>query len=163
MAGVTMPRMLTGLVWGVAANLIWGLAFLVPRLLPAQDSVEITLGRYLFYGLLSAGIAGFTGASGLRGHSRRVWLTGLVFAFAGNLGYYFFLVQGVVHVGAPVTAVIIGTLPVTVALAGNWVRHESALSRLLLPLGLIAIGLLLVNVTEVDWRGAPGRRSRPAQ
>jgi drug/metabolite transporter (DMT)-like permease len=163
MAGVRTSHVLVGLLCGVAANLIWGLAFLVPVLLPPSDSVEITLGRYLFYGVVSVGIAAFTGMAGLRGHNRRVWQTGMVFAFAGNLGYYFFLVQGVAHVGAPVTTVIIGTLPVTVALAGNWVRHESSFSRLLLPLGLIAVGLVLVNMTEVDWRTALGSRSVPAQ
>ena len=106
-----------GVLCGITANLIWGLAFLMPVLLPNSDAV-----------------------------------TALVFAFAGHLGYYFFLVEGIAHAGAPVTTVIIGTLPVTVALAGNRARKEFPLSRLLLPLGCITVGLVLVNLKEVDWR-----------
>jgi drug/metabolite transporter (DMT)-like permease len=75
----------------------------------------------------------------------------VVFAFAGHLGYYVFLVQGITHAGAPITTVILGTLPVTVALTGNWARREFPFSRLLLPLGSITVGLVLVNLQEVDW------------
>ncbi len=152
-----------GTLYGVSANLLWGLAFLVPVLLPASSSVAITVGRYLFYGVVSAGIVACTRGAGLRGLDRRVWATALVFAFAGNLGYYFFMVQGLVHAGAPATTVIIGTLPVTMALYGNWRRREFPFRRLLLPLGLIAAGLALVNLTEIDWRGVGGGRSLPAQ
>ncbi len=141
-----------GVLCGITANLIWGLAFLMPVLLPNSDAVALALGRYFFFGVLSLGILVFRRGAGMRGLDRRVWLTALVFAFAGHLGYYFFLVEGIAHAGAPVTTVIIGTLPVTVALAGNRARKEFPLSRLLLPLGCITVGLVLVNLKEVDWR-----------
>ncbi|MEU5696353.1 DMT family transporter [Actinosynnema sp. NPDC020468] len=148
------PPLLVGVLCGVGANLIWGLAFLMPLLLPGSDAVALALGRYLVFGVVSAAILVVTRGGGARGLGRRVWGTALVFAFAGHLGYYFFLVQGITHAGAPITTVIIGTLPVTVAVTGNLVRREFPFSRLLLPLGLITVGLVLVNVMEVDWRGA---------
>lgn len=148
------PSLLVGVLSGVGANLIWGLAFLVPVLLPDSDAVALALGRYLVFGVVSVGILVVTRGAGLRGVGRQVWITATLFAFAGHLGYYFFLVQGITHAGAPITAVIIGTLPVTVAVTGNWVRREFPFSRLLLPLGFITVGLVLVNVTEVDWRSA---------
>jgi drug/metabolite transporter (DMT)-like permease len=144
---------------GVGANLFWGLAFLVPLLLPGSDAVALALGRYLVFGLVSVGIVIFARGAGMCGLGRRVWLTALVFAFAGHFGYYFFLVQGIIHAGAPVTTVILGTLPVTVALAGNWIRKEFPFSRLLIPLGLITVGLVLVNLVEIDWGSAFGGRS----
>lgn len=145
------PSLLTGVLCGVTANLIWGLAFLMPVLLPDADAVALALGRYLAFGLVSLGVVIFRRGAGMRGLGRHVWFTALAFAFAGHLGYYFFLVQGIRNTGAPITTVIIGTLPVTVALTGNWVRKEFPFSRLLVPLGFIVVGLVLVNLMEVDW------------
>ncbi|MFF2808834.1 DMT family transporter [Streptomyces sp. NPDC058000] len=145
------PSLLIGVLCGISANLVWGLAFLIPVLLPTSDSVALALGRYLCFGVVSVGIMIFTRGAGMRGLDRKVWLTALAFAFAGHLGYYFFLVQGITHAGSPISTVIIGTLPVTVALTGNWVRKEFPFSRLLLPLGFITVGLVLVNLKEVDW------------
>jgi drug/metabolite transporter (DMT)-like permease len=142
----------TGVAVGVAANLTWGLAFLVPVLLAAFDPVVITLGRYLAYGTVSLLLLA-VGAQKLRGHGWGMWRTAALFALTGNVGYYFFLVQGIALVGAPVVVVIIGTMPVTVALYGNWRRREFPFSRLALPLGLIVTGLVVVNAVEVDWSG----------
>ena len=153
------PSLLIGVLCGVGANLFWGLAFLMPLLFPDSDAAALALGRYLVFGVVSVGIMIFARGAGMRGLGRRVWLTALVFAFAGHLGYYFFLVQGIIHTGAPITTVILGTLPVTVALTGNWVRREFPFSRLLVPLGFITIGLILVNLMEVDWRTAFSGRS----
>jgi drug/metabolite transporter (DMT)-like permease len=149
---------LFGVLCGISANLIWGLAFLIPVLLPDSDAVALALGRYLVFGLLSACILIVRRGAGMRGLDRRVWLTALVFAFAGHVGYYFFLVQGISHAGAPITTAIIGTLPVTVAVTGNLVRREFPFSRLLLPLGFITVGLVLVNVMEVHDSGGLGVR-----
>nr|BFE99089.1 hypothetical protein GCM10020241_07650 [Streptoalloteichus tenebrarius] len=145
---------------GIAANMTWGLAFLVPVLLAEFNPVAITVGRYLCYGLLSLVIALVTG-NRLR-YPRAVWGRAVLFAVTGNIGYYFLVVQGVELVGAPVVAVIIGTLPVTVALYGNWSHRDVPFRLLALPLVLIACGLVVVNAVEVDWSGV-GTRSLPAQ
>ena len=139
---------LNGILCGVGANLIWGLAFLIPVLLPGSNSVALALGRYLVFGVLSAGILIARRGTGVRGLGWRVWCTALAFAFIGHLGYYFFLVQGITHVGVPVATAIIGTMPVAIALTGNWIRREFPFSSLLVPLGLITVGLILVNVME---------------
>lgn len=145
-----------GVAMGIAANLTWGLAFLVPVLLAEFSPIAVTLGRYFCYGLVSLAILGFAGTR-LRGHSWSVWRSCVAFAVAGNVGYYFFLVQGIALVGAPVVTVIIGTLPVTVALYGNWLRQEFPFRQLALPVGLILAGLVTVNLTELDWSGLGGR------
>jgi drug/metabolite transporter (DMT)-like permease len=145
----------TGLGVGIGANLIWGLAFLIPVLLSGSSPVAVTLGRYVCYGLLSLLLVVFTGAQ-LRGHGWPVWRTCLLFAVTGNVGYYFFLVQGVALVSAPVVTVVIGTLPVTVALYGNARRREFPFRRLALPVGLILVGLVVVNISEIDWSGIRG-------
>lgn len=146
--------MFIGILCGLSANLIWGLAFLIPVLLPDSDSVALALGRYMVFGVLSVGILIARRGAELSGLSWRVWSTALLFAFAGHLGYYFFLVQAITHAGAPIATSIIGIMPVTVALAGNWIRREFPFSRLLIPLGFIVVGLVLVNVMEGRWDNA---------
>jgi len=146
--------MFIGLLCGLSANLIWGLAFLIPVMLPDSDSVALALGRDLVFGVLSAGILIARRGAGIRGLNWRVWGTALLFAFAGHLGYYFFLVQAITHAGAPIATAIIGILPVTIALTGNWIRREFPFSRLLVPLGFIIVGLILVNVMEGHWDSA---------
>lgn len=145
----------TGLGVGIGANMIWGLAFLIPVLLSEFSPVAVTLGRYVCYGLLSVLLVLFTSAR-IRGHDWPVWRACLLFAVTGNVGYYFFLVQGVALVSAPVVAVIIGTVPVTVALYGNAKRREFPFRRLALPIGLILAGLVMVNTSEIDWSGVRG-------
>lgn len=140
--------MFIGILCGLSANLIWGLAFLIPVLLPDSDSVALALSRYMVFGALSAGILVARRGAGIRGLNWRVWGTALLFAFTGHIGYYFFLVQAITHAGAPIATAIVGTLPVTVALTGNWIRKEFPFSRLLVPLGFIVVGLILVNVME---------------
>jgi len=142
----------TGVTFGVLANMDWGLAFLIPVLLVEFDPAVITVGRYLCYGLVSVALVVAT-RNRLR-YPMAIWRSAVQFAIAGHVGYYFFLVQGVVLVGAPVVTIIIGTLPVTVALYGN-LRHRDYPYRKLAPsLLLIGCGLVMVNLMEVDWSGA---------
>ncbi|GAA1338517.1 DMT family transporter [Saccharothrix algeriensis] len=144
-----------GVAVGVLANMAWGLAFLVPVLLAEFDPVVITVGRYLCYGLVSLVLVVVT-RNRLR-YPLPVWRSAVLFAVAGNVGYYFFVVQGVALVGAPVVAVVIGTLPVTVALYGNLRHRDHPFRRLVPSLLLIGCGLVVVNAVEVDWSGASGR------
>jgi drug/metabolite transporter (DMT)-like permease len=88
----------------------------------------------------------------VKGSNRRTWLTALLFAATGNVGYYIFLVLGVQNVGASVTALINGTLPVTIALYGNWKRREYPFSRLLLPVILLVLGLLVINISALSGK-----------
>lgn len=149
-----------GVTFGVVANMIWGLAFLMPVLLDAFSPMIITVGRYTCYGLMSLVMVAVT-RNRLR-YPLAVWRSAVLFALAGHIGYYFVLVQGVALVGAPVVTIIIGTLPVTVALYGN-LRHRDSPFRQLAPsLLIIGVGLVLVNLMEVDWSGT-GEHSLPAQ
>lgn len=136
---------------GIMANMVWGLGYLIPVLLSAFSPVAITVGRYLSYGLVSLVII-FVAGRGIR-YRARVWWVAVQFAISGNIVYYFSIVLGVSLVGAPVVAVILGTLPVTVTLYANR-RHRDYPFRTLIPaLLLIGFGLVVVNALEVDWSG----------
>jgi drug/metabolite transporter (DMT)-like permease len=133
---------------GTLAGLVWGLAFLIPVLLTGWGAVAITVGRYLAYGALSLLLVGLGGAT-LRATARRHWRPALAFALTGNVCYYLLLVLGIALVGAPVTDIIIGCIPVTMALVGNVISAAYPWRRLLLPVTLVVVGLLIVNVLEL--------------
>jgi drug/metabolite transporter (DMT)-like permease len=149
--GTGRTAMTAGVAVGILANMTWGLGYLIPVLLSAFNPVAITVGRYLSYGLVSLIVIAVAGR-GMR-YPATVWWRALQFAISGNIVYYFAIVLGVSLVGAPVVAVILGTLPVTVTLYANR-RHRDYSFRTLVPaLLLIGFGLVLVNAMEVDWSG----------
>ncbi len=149
-----------GVAYGIGANLVWGLAFLVPVVLPGAPTTALALGRYLAFGAISVVLLAVTWRRALVGVGPRHWRTAAVFAVTGHLGYYALLVQGIRWAGAPVATVVIGLLPVSVAVTGNWLRREYPFSRLVPPLVLIVAGLALVYAVELDWQSAVAGRSR---
>jgi drug/metabolite transporter (DMT)-like permease len=151
-------RTAAGIAAGTAAGLVWGLAFLLPVLLPGWTAVTVTAGRYLVYGALSLVLLA-VGGRRLRHLSRRHWRPALTFALTGNVGYYLLLVVGVQLAGAPATDIVIGCIPVTVALAGNVRRPAYAWRTLMFPLALVIAGLLIVDVLQVT---GPGQRASAA-
>jgi drug/metabolite transporter (DMT)-like permease len=151
-AGTTAPgrsgASAAGMAAGVGASLVWGSAFAVPVLLGGWNPVIVTLGRYLVYGLLSAFL--FTlGGAGLRRVLREHWRTALAFALAGNAVYYLLLVIGIKAAGAPLTDMVIGAIPVVVAVTGNLLAPAVTWRRLALPLALVTAGLALVSALEL--------------
>ena len=142
-----------GVLAGVATNMLWALAIVMPVVLAEQSALALTLGRYTAYGLVSLAVIAVLRGDGVRSLRRREWGIALVFAAAGNVGYYFLFVLAVANAGAPLAAAIIGALPITVALYGNWRRREFPFGRLLWPIALLVTGLLLMNVAEWDAGG----------
>src|SRR6266536_2920647 len=154
--GAASAGSLGGVTAGTAAGLVWGLAFLVPVLLHGWSAVAVTSGRYLAYGAVSAILFALGGRS-LRGLTRRHWRPALAFAITGNVGYYLLLVLGIELIGAPVTDIVIGCIPVTLALAGNIASRAYAWRKLALPVGLVTAGLLFANIPAVA--ASPGNGS----
>jgi drug/metabolite transporter (DMT)-like permease len=144
-------RSAAGLAAGISGALIWGSAFAVPVLLGSWNPVIVTLGRYLAYGLLSAILLALGGRD-LRRVLREHWRAALVFAISGNVGYYLLLVIAIKAAGAPLADMVIGAIPVVVAVTGNALsrtRDTVPWRRLALPLIVITAGLILVSVLEI--------------
>ncbi|MBO4204626.1 DMT family transporter [Micromonospora echinofusca] len=148
----------TGVTAGVTAGLLWGLAFLLPELLRGWSAVTITMGRYLAYGLVALLIFAMAGAA-LRRQARQHWRAALTFAVTGNVGYYLLMVLGVQAVGAPVTGIVIGCMPVTIAVVGNLLAPSYPWRRLVVPIALVLLGLLVVNVVELQQAAPAGASS----
>ena len=145
--------MLIGTLFALAAGLMWGLVFIGPLLLPDYPAALQSFGRYLAFGLIAVPLAWFDRHK-LRHFSRSDWLEAGKLGLVGNIVYYLFLASAIGHAGGPLPTMIIGTLPVVIAISSN-LRDGQRDGRLpwlkLLPsLGLIAAGIGCVNQAELD-------------
>lgn len=108
--------MFIGVVFALAAGLMWGLIFVGPLLVPDYPAALQSTGRYLAFGLITLPLAWFDRRR-LRKLRRQDWLEALKLTAIGNLLYYLCLASAIQRTGAPVSTMIIGTLPVVIAIA----------------------------------------------
>lgn len=148
-----------GVACALAAGLLWGLVFIVPLLLPGYSAAQLSAGRYLAFGLvaLPLALAGRTGLARLR---RADWLEALRLALVGNLAYYALLAAAIQQAGAPLPTMIIGTLPVVIAVCANLGQREIAWRRLALPLVVLGAGIALVHSDELARLRAQGQSAQ---
>ena len=149
--------LLVGTAFALAAGLMWGLVFVGPLWLPDYPAAMHTFGRYLAFGLIALPL-GWLDRRRLRELTRADWIEALKLAAVGNIVYYLFLSSALQRAGGPLPTVIIGTLPVVIAIttrlrgqrAGARVEKRSSWARMLPSLLLIAVGIVLVNNAELQ-------------
>ena len=140
-------RLAIGIGSAMAAGLCWGMIFSVPVLLPDYPPLALSAGRYLAFGLIVL-LPAWLDRRRLAALAREDWKKALELALVGNLLYYAGIAFGAQLAGAPMTAAIIGTLPVVIAVSGNLVDKQVRWRRLALPLAVIAGGLALIHGDE---------------
>ena len=142
----------SGVLFALAAGLMWGLVFVGPLLLPEYPATLQSFGRYLAFGLIALPLGWFD-RDKLKSLTRSDWLEALKLALVGNIVYYLFLASAIQRAGGPLPTMIIGTLPVVIAVASNLrdVKRDGRLPwlRLLPSLLLIAAGIACVNQVEI--------------
>lgn len=145
--------MFAGVLFALSAGLMWGLIFVGPLLVPEYPGALQSVGRYVAFGLLALPLA-WHARQRLRLLSRADWIEALKLTLVGNILYYTCLANAIQRTGAPVSTMIIGTLPVVISVTANLVygHHDGRLSwRKLTPaLVLIALGLVCVNAAELQ-------------
>lgn len=152
-----------GLLFALAAGLMWGLVFVAPLLLADYPAALLVVGRYLAFGLIALPLA-LIDRRALRSLTRADWWAATKLSAIGNFLYYFCLAAAIQRAGGPLPTVIIGTLPVVIAITANR-RNQQRDGRLpwlkLLPaLGLIAAGIACVNQAELAALGASAQLRR---
>lgn len=150
---MTSNRLLAGVACGMAAGLMWGIIFSVPVLLPNYPPLALSAGRYLAFGLIVL-IPALADRHRLGALHRSDWRKAFELALVGNLLYYSCIAYAVQNAGAPMTAMVIGTLPVVISLTGAVLEKQLNWRRLGWPLAVISTGLLLVHVEEWQHGGA---------
>jgi drug/metabolite transporter (DMT)-like permease len=142
-----------GVGCALAAGLMWGLVFVAPVMLPEYPPLVLSAGRYLAFGLIALAVAA-TDLSALRRLAPADWSQAARLSLVGNLLYYTFLAAGIQLAGVPLPTVLIGTLPIVIAIAANASEGALPWRRLAPSLAVITLGVLLVNQTELARLGA---------
>lgn len=147
------PTLAAGTLYALAAGLLWGLVFVVPLLLPQYPAALLSFGRYLAFGLIALPLA-WLDRRRISELTRADWLEAAKLGLVGNLLYYLCLAAAIQRAGGPLPTMIIGTLPVVIALVSN--RRDAGRdgqvrwAQLLPSLLLIAAGIGLVNQVEMQ-------------
>ncbi len=152
--------MLIGILCAVGAGFMWGLVFVAPLMLPEYPGVVLSFGRYIAFGLIAL-VPAFFNRRQIAALSKSDWMVAFKLSVVGNLLYYAALATAIQLADAPLPTMLIGTLPVAIAVCSNWSPghpSETVAWRLLAPsLLVIFIGLMLVNANELAH--LDGRRS----
>ncbi len=149
-ASILREAMLSGVLAGLAAGALWGLVFVMPRMVQGFNAVDLAAGRFAAYGALAAFVM-------LIGLKQRRWptaqqaLAALALSLLGFSGYYLLLVLAIRDAGTEVPTLIIGTIPLWVMLLG---KPQGLLWRALVPgLLLTAAGLALMTWAREEQAG----------
>jgi drug/metabolite transporter (DMT)-like permease len=142
-----------GAAFALAAGMLWGIVFVTPLVLPEYPAALLSMGRYLAFGLIAIPLA-LADRRNLRRFTRADWLEAAKLSAVGNLLYYLLLASAIQRAGGPLPTMIIGTLPVVIAVTSNLRdgHRDGRLpwGRLAPSLVLIAGGIGLVNRVELD-------------
>ncbi|MDU5500904.1 MAG: DMT family transporter [Enterobacter sp.] len=144
--------MISGVLYALLAGMMWGLIFVGPLIVPEYPAILQSTGRYLALGLIALPLA-WLGRARLRQLSRQDWGTALALTMMGNLIYYVCLASAIQRTGAPVSTMIIGTLPVVIPVFANLLYSQRdgklAWSKMAPALVCTALGLICVNIAEL--------------
>ena len=141
--------MLTGVLSALGAGLIWGSVFVMPLLLPDYPGGVLAFGRYLAFGVIALPL-GWQARRALRTLDRDDWREALKLSLVGNILYYSTLATAIQLAGAPLPTMIIGTLPLVIAIVSNLSERTLPWRRLAPALLVLAGGIALVNQTEMQ-------------
>ena len=136
--------MFPAILAGIAAGALWGLTFIAPRFIGTASAADLVMARFACYGAISALWLIWQRGAPLAGLGPRDWLRLIALGALGNSLYYLLTVFAVRAGSAGLAALIVGTLPVMFAIAGNLLRPALPWPRLALALAPIAAGLALL-------------------
>ena len=142
--------MIKGIVFALGACFIWGLIFVVPQFMTGFTSIEVALGRYLLYGIISSLIFCKSKLQGTCRYPREIWIKALYFSLISTIGYYTCLVLALRYSTPAICALVLGISPIVIAFYGNWKQKETAFRSLAIPSILILLGLVIINIPHIE-------------
>jgi len=135
-----------GLLCVLIATALWGFAFLSPKLLPTFNSLEIVIGRYFFFGSFSLIL--MLKQRSWNGFKFKDFKQVFLLAITSNILFYSFLVLSLRLAGGTLGSLIVGLLPVSLSLYGNFITKDFSFKLMVLPLIVIFLGLITLNIDE---------------
>lgn len=138
-----------GVLSGLCAGAMWGLVFLAPKFVPEASPFLLSAGRYIAYGLI-AGLLVAPRWKRLVGLlDRKTWWALIWLSLCGNVVYYLFLVVSVHYAGVAASALIVGAVPVVVALWGLRDKNSPPLLKVGPPIAVAALAIVLIGYESI--------------
>jgi drug/metabolite transporter (DMT)-like permease len=147
--------MTLGVLYALGAGLLWGLVFITPVLLPTYSGMMLSVGRYIAFGLIALAIA-WPSRAKLKALEKEDWVAAAWLSLVGNIIYYSTLAAAIQLADPPLPTMIIGALPIVIAICANLSESTLPWRRLALPLLVIALGIGCVNHEELGRLQASG-------
>ena len=144
---------LAGVACGLGAGALWGLVFLAPKAAPDASPMMMSAGRYLAYGLIAAVLLAPRWSSVRPYLNAAAWRGLIGLSLAGNIIYYLFLVVAVHFAGVAASALIVGMVPVAVAVWGLKDPDSPPLSKSAPPVLLATLAVALIGWEAFNGRG----------
>jgi drug/metabolite transporter (DMT)-like permease len=136
------------IVLGIAAAglaaISWSLSFIVPFVIGGYSLFDFALVEFLFSGVLSLLLL-WKNARAVRQLRAQDWWAACSLGLIGYVGYFLAVMGAALYAGPVIAPAFLGLVPVVLAVTGNFRERVVAWKALALPLGLAAVGLLLVN------------------
>jgi drug/metabolite transporter (DMT)-like permease len=146
--------MTAGIIYALAACFVWGIVFIIPLILYEFSSIEISAGRFGFYGMVSLALLARDKFLGGGDYKKSTWLSASYFSFLWIFGFTL-LVLSTRYSSAAMCALIFGIGPITIAFYGNWLRKEQSFRSLAIPSAFILLGLFLTNCPKLIEHETP--------
>jgi drug/metabolite transporter (DMT)-like permease len=140
-------QLMVGVAAAVFAALAWSLNFIVPYTIGPYSIYDVAVCRFLMSGVLGLLILGFKREQ-LAGLCARDWWVAAWLGCIGYVGYFLAIAAASLYAGPVIPPAFVATVPVVLAVIGNFGPDRIAWRSLVLPIGLSLFGLLLVN-----WQG----------
>jgi drug/metabolite transporter (DMT)-like permease len=137
--------MLHGILAGLAAGALWGLTFVAPRAVLPYTEFDLAILRYLAFGLTSLFLMVCSKKFRPGPMSGKQILLALWLGMTGFVVYFICTSLSINLAGPAIAPLVIGALPLLLAIYGNWQDRNVAWSTIAIPLFLIALGLGIVN------------------
>jgi len=136
-------------LYGVVANLLWSSALLVPYILPEVSILNLTVGRYIVYGLICCAVIAIYWRSyeSLLFHYAR---QAIILSITGKLFYFLCLLNAVKFSGASSTGFVLGLLPIFMISYTRFVRKENTNQPILIPFLFIFVGVIILGFARLD-------------
>src|SRR6185503_2952665 len=150
--------MFAGVLAGITTGALWGLTFVAARVVHPFTEVDLAIARYTIFGLTSLLLMirpAFRPTGIRRSHAATALLLGSV----GYVGYFIAATLAVKLAGPAVPPLIVGLLPVILAVIGNRANTDVCWRRLIAPLAMIFAGVAIANLwTLIDADSGGERR-----
>ncbi|WP_395576606.1 DMT family transporter [Streptomyces sp. BK79] len=136
----------------LTAALLWAFAFPAPAAVKPASELLLVTGRYSLFGLCGLYVL-YRGRRQLKLMSMRRILFGLYIGFVGYFVFYICVSYSATMGSGFITAVIVGSSPITIAVAGNFAEKRMSWSELVAPVLLILCGLTLLSAVDFIHEG----------